>query len=69
MVSIQKYRKQKNMTQQQLADAVGVTQGAVNQWEKGATKPKLETLVAMAKLFDCTLEDLIKEAKPWKPTA
>ena len=48
------------MTQKQLAEAVGVTQGAVNQWEKGATNPKIETLVVMAKLFDCTLEDLVK---------
>jgi DNA-binding XRE family transcriptional regulator len=60
MTAIQKYRKQKNMTQKQLAEAVGVTQGAVNQWEKGATNPKIETLVVMAKLFDCTLEDLVK---------
>ena len=62
MTAIQKYRKQKHMTQQQLADAVGVTQGAVNQWEKGVTKPKIETLVAMSKLFGCTLEDLVKGA-------
>lgn len=60
MTAIQKYRKQKNMTQKQLAEAVGVTQGAVTQWEKGATNPKIETLVVMAKLFDCTLEDLVK---------
>lgn len=59
MLGIKKYRKQRNMTQQQLANALKVTQGAVNHWEHGKAKPKLEKLLEMAQLFDCTVEDLV----------
>lgn len=61
MLGIKKYRKQHNMTQQQLANALNVTQGAVNHWEHGKTKPKLETLFLMAQLFGCTVDDLVKK--------
>lgn len=59
MSNIKKYRKQHNMTQLQLANALKVTQGAVNHWEKGKAKPKVEKLLHMAQIFDCTVEDLI----------
>lgn len=61
MTSIKIFRKRYNMTQQQLANALNVTQGAVNQWEHGSVKPKLENLIRMAQLFGCTVEDLVKK--------
>lgn len=59
MLNIKKYRTQHNMTQQQLADALHVTQGAVYQWENGKTKPMIAKLLQMAQMFGCTIEDLV----------
>lgn len=61
MIAIKKYRKQHNMTQQQLADALNVTQSAVNHWEKGNAKPMISKLFQMAQLFGCTVDELIKD--------
>ena len=49
------------MSQGDLAQAVNVTQGAVSQWESGLTKPTLDTLVRIAKVLDCTTDDLLVE--------
>ena len=38
---------------------IGVTQGAVSQWETGEAKPTLENLIAIAKFFGCKVDDLI----------
>ena len=46
---ILKARMDKGYTQSNLADAVGVKQPAVAQWEQGETMPKLETLMAVSK--------------------
>lgn len=42
-------REQANLTQEQLAKAVGVTRGAVTQWESGAIHPRPKTLTKIAK--------------------
>lgn len=55
-------RKKAGLTQQQVADELGVSDSAVNQWEKGKTFPRTEFLPKLAKLFGCTVDDLLKEA-------
>ena len=57
--NIKLYRKGSNMTQEQLAEAVGVTVGAVSKWESGATIPDLSTLMALAELFQISLDALL----------
>lgn len=57
--NIRLYRKGSNMTQEQLAEAVGVTVGAVSKWESGATIPDLPTLMALAELFRTSLDALL----------
>lgn len=49
------YRKRFGMSQQELAVRMGVTQGAVSQWECGRTSPNYEQLVYMSKLFEVPL--------------
>ena len=56
-------RKKAGLTQQQVADELGISDSAVNQWEKGKTFPKTEFLPRLAKLFGCTVDDLLKEAE------
>ena len=52
-------RKEMNMTQEQLAEAVGVTVGAVSKWESGTTIPDLTLLMAMADLFQTSIDALL----------
>lgn len=55
-------RKKAGLTQQQVADELGISDSAVNQWEKGKSFPRTEFLPKLAKLYGCTVDDLLKEA-------
>ncbi|MCI8410329.1 MAG: helix-turn-helix transcriptional regulator [Lachnospiraceae bacterium] len=56
---IRKYRKKKNMTQEEIAKRLGVTTPAVNKWEKGVTQPDIMLLAPIARLLDITLDTLL----------
>lgn len=56
---IRKYRKSKNMTQEDMAKRLGVTTPAVNKWEKGVTQPDIMLLAPIARCLDITLETLL----------
>lgn len=56
---IRKYRKMKNMTQEEIAKRLGVTTPAVNKWEKGVTLPDIMLLGPIARLLDITLDTLL----------
>lgn len=56
---IRKYRKNKNMTQEDMAKRLGVTTPAVNKWEKGVTQPDIMLLAPIARCLDITLETLL----------
>lgn len=53
-------RRQFGMTQQQLADALGVTQTQVSRWERGGCVMRVETLRRVAELFRCDMEELVE---------
>ena len=50
--SIKKLRKEKNMTQKELADKLYVTAQAVSRWENGEVEPSVSTIAEMAKIFN-----------------
>lgn len=52
-------RKQKNLSQQKLADILFVSDKTVSSWEINRTEPSLEMIVNLSKLFDCTPSYLI----------
>lgn len=56
---IRKYRKEKDMTQEEMARHLGVTAPAVNKWEKGKGQPDISLLVPLARLLGITLETLL----------
>lgn len=56
---IRKYRKDKNMTQEELAVRLGVTTPAVNKWEKGNSYPDIMLLAPIARLLDISLDTLL----------
>lgn len=56
---IRKYRKERNMTQEEMAYRLGVTAPAVNKWEKGNTYPDITMLAPIARLLNITLDELL----------
>lgn len=61
MQKIKVYRERLGMTQEQLARELGITQGAVWQWECGMTTPRPAILLRLASLFGVTIDELIRE--------
>ena len=58
---IKNHRVRCNMTQEFLADRLGVSRQAVSKWEKGQSDPSTTNLIALAKIFDITPEEVLKE--------
>lgn len=57
--NIKKFRFEHDLTQEQLADVLGVSPQAVSRWENGSTYPDIELLPAMAGFFEITLDELM----------
>lgn len=54
-------RKEKNYSQEDLADKLDVTRQSVSKWESGQTYPEMDKLIAICKIFDCSLEELTND--------
>lgn len=57
--NIRAYRKARSLTQEQLAEVLGVTVGAVYKWEAGLSVPELGTIVELADFFDVSVDALL----------
>lgn len=57
--NINRLRKEKAMTQEQLAEALGVTFASVSKWERGVATPELRLIAEMADLFEVSLDALV----------
>jgi len=57
--NIKKNRVEKGITQEELAEQLHVTRQAVSNWEHGKTQPDVDTLSAMAEMFELPVEELI----------
>ena len=58
---LQKLRKEKKYSQEELADMLDVTRQSVSKWESGQTYPEMDKLLAICKIFGCTLEELTND--------
>lgn len=58
---IQKLRKQNGMSQEKLAEELGVTRQAVSKWELDAALPDIGNVVALSQLFGVTTDYLLKD--------
>ena len=56
---LQELRKQKGLTQEELAAALYVSRTAVSKWESGRGLPNIESLKAISRYFSITLDDLL----------
>lgn len=57
--NISRLRKEHAMTQEQLAEALGVTFASVSKWERGAATPELHLIAEMADLFEVSIDALV----------
>ncbi len=62
--NIRKYRKLNHMSQDELADKLKVTRQSISLWETGQTQPSLDNIVALAKLFDVSTDNLLSADEP-----
>ena len=53
---LQQLRKQKGLTQEQLADQLYVSRAAVSKWESGRGYPNIDSLKALAKFYSVTID-------------
>ena len=60
MSNIRVLRKAANLTQQELADQVGVGRSTVAMWETGNNMPKSKMQITLAEVLHCSVEDLLK---------
>ena len=59
--TIKAHRMRCQMTQEFVADALGVSRQSVSKWETGTSDPSTSNLIALAKLFKISPEELLSE--------
>ena len=57
--NLKKLRLQKGISQQQLADVIGVSQQSINKYENHMIEPDINTLIALAEFFETSVDYLI----------
>lgn len=60
---LKQHREECKMTQEFVAESVGVSRQAVSKWENGTSDPSTSNLIALAKLFDLSAEELLHEVR------
>lgn len=61
---IQYLRKTKGISQEELADKIGVSRQAVSKWESEQSTPELEKVIIMSDYFDVTTDYILKGIEP-----
>ena len=59
-------RKQHNLSQEQVAEKLGVARQTISKWELGETTPEMDKLIIMSELYNITLDELMKEENEGK---
>jgi len=57
---IQYLRKQRGLSQDELADKIGVSRQAVSKWESEQSMPDLDKIIVMSDLFEVTTDYILK---------
>lgn len=59
--TLKELRTERNMTQEFVAESLGVSRQAVSKWENGSSEPSTSNLIAIAKLYETPPEELLKK--------
>lgn len=60
-VKIHQLRKQKGLSQEQLAELLGVSRQSVSKWESGQTKPDLDKIIPLSSIFNVSTDYLLDD--------
>ncbi|WRK52269.1 helix-turn-helix transcriptional regulator [Coprobacillaceae bacterium CR2/5/TPMF4] len=55
-----KLRKENNLSQEALANKLGISRQAVSKWERAEASPDTDNLIMLAKIYHMSLDDLLK---------
>lgn len=58
-MKLKEFRKLKNLSQQQVADNIGINQKTYSNYENGKAEPSIDKLIKLAKLFGVSVDTLI----------
>lgn len=58
--NLRELRKQRGMSQEEMAAALQISRQSISKWENGSAMPELDKLLQLCELFHCTLDDLLK---------
>lgn len=59
LINLKQLRKSKGISQQQLADVIGVSQQSINKYENHNVEPDIRTLISIAEYFNTTVDFLV----------
>ena len=62
-MNLTELRKKKNISQEELAKALDISQGAVSAYETGRWEPSITTIKKMSTILDCTIDELLTDPK------
>ena len=60
--NLKKIRKANNISQEKLADKVGVSRQSVSKWETGESYPEMNNILELCKIFHCNINDLVNDS-------
>jgi len=57
-ISLRGLRANKNLSQTQVAEIIGVTKETISNWERYKTSPDIESVLKLCKIYDCELDNI-----------
>jgi len=61
---IQKLRKERNLSQEQLADELGISRQAVSKWESDSAMPDIDKIIALSDYFETSTDYILEGVQP-----
>jgi len=61
-VNLKTKRHESGLTQKEVAMLCGIIQSAYSHYETGRRHPKLQTLLKLSEIYECTVDELLKES-------
>ena len=59
--NLKKIRKENNLSQEQLAEQLGVSRQSVSKWESGQAYPEMDKVLQLARMFNLNIDDLLNQ--------
>ena len=59
--NLKKIRKEYKLSQEQLADELGVTRQAISKWESSSAYPEMDKIIALCDKFNLNIDDLLNQ--------